>query len=267
MSFNKQALELLKEAGRYDFLTNILKSKTLAANAGKVVPSPKFNANTFAQSNPGVKGLTLNKVPGAGQNLTMNFSKEHGSFGNFDPNKVPGAGGNFSINFPKQHPNLGTIDLSKVQPKPNTWFQNTAPANPGFTAAGPPAARPGIIRGLANEMKSPVYSPTGEMLSRSGLGFTARRIPSVMLRGGLNLVDKLHGMSGRAALGVGTLGTAAYTRAYPKLVEMSHRMQEIEDLPHKLSELFVAGGNTYNRAIEDQKRKKMLEEIDAERGR
>lgn len=267
MAFDYQEIQTIKEAaqkqaGRFDFLKALMKSKSLASNAGKVKPSPVWNANTFAQNNPGMKGLTLNKVPGANQNLKIDFAKEHGSFGNLDPAKVPGAGQNFSINFAKEHPNLGTIDLNKVQPKPNTWFEQTAPGATGFKPTAPPAQRENILKSLAREFRNPVYAPTGERLARTGLGFTAKRIPSVLLRTGLNAAHNLGNMGSRAALGLGATGAAAYTRLYPRLMELSHRTHEIEDMPHRLSEAALAASRTYNKYLEEQQAQKIREELE-----
>ena len=253
---------LTKQAGRFDFLKSLMKSKSLASTAGKVKPNPVWNATTFAQNNPGMKGLTLNKVPGAKENLSSNFAKEHGSFGNLDPAKVPGAGQDFKINFAKEHPNLGKLDLSKVESTPNTWFEQTAPGTAGFKPSAPPATHSNFLKSLSHEFSSPVYASTGEQLARTGLGFAAAKIPGVALRGGLNAANTLGSIGSRVALGLGTTGAAAYTRLYPRLVELSHKSQEIEDMPQRLSEAAIAAGRTYNRYIEEQQLEKVRQNLD-----
>lgn len=297
MLFNYQEIQTIKEAaqkqaGRFDFLKALLNSKNLAANAGKVKPNPVWNATTFAQNNPGMKSLNPRtvpgakqnlkmdfakehgsfgnldptKVPGAGQNFTSNFAKEHGSFGTLDPTKVPGAGQDFKINFAKDHPNLGKIDLSKVPPTPNTWFEQTAPATAGFRPSAPPVTHSNFLKSLAHEFSSPVYAPTGERLARTGLGFTAKRIPGILLRGGLNAAERLQNLGSRAALGLGTAGTAAYTRLYPRLMELSHKSHEIEDMPHRLSEAAIAAGRTYNKYLEDLELEKARQQLENNQG-
>jgi hypothetical protein len=262
MAFNYKLIGQIKQAGKFDFLKTLLKSRLASNTAGKVKPSPTWNANTFAQNNPGMRGLTLNKVPGAKQDLSINFAKEHGSFGNFDPSKVPGAGQKFDINFAQQHPNLGKLDLKDVKTTPNTWFEQTAPGAAGFKPVGPPANTANMFKSLISEFKNPVYAPTGERLARTGLGFTAKRIPGILLRGGLNAAESLSNFGSRAALGLGTAGVGAYTRLYPRLTELSHRTHEIEDMPHRLSEAALAASRTYNKLTEEQRMQKVMAEIE-----